>query len=274
MQEANAKSIPVYFINSFTTERFKGNPTAICVCWHPLNEMQMPLIAKELGLPVTAFVEIMEGSTSSFAIRYFTTTTEIPACGHATLAAGKLINMLTGLQQFQFKTGAGSLIDVAIADDLVRMEYPKHKVEYFNVSDEMMKSLSLEKFTCLGYASSLETLFIEVADIESLEKIKPDFSRLIGSSDMIKEVVVTTIGTGKYDYVLRSFCPWIGIDEDPVTGSVQPVLAIHWGKKFSKNKLCAYQASERGGEIFLQVLPDSVEVSGQAVLAMKGEFFL
>ena len=74
-----------------------------------------------------------------------------------------------------------------------------------------------------------------------------------------------------YDFVLRSFCPWIGIDEDPVTGSVHSVLAVKWQKKLQKDTLRAYQASERGGEVGLHVFDDKINISGDFVIVGRGE---
>lgn len=77
-----------------------------------------------------------------------------------------------------------------------------------------------------------------------------------------------------YDYLLRSFCPWIGIDEDPVTGSVHSVLAGFWTKKLNKNKLKAFQCSERGGELFVTSFSDKVELGGKMITILKGDISL
>ena len=78
----------------------------------------------------------------------------------------------------------------------------------------------------------------------------------------------------QYDYLLRSFCPWIGIDEDSVTGSVQAALAPYWAARLNKSKLRAYQASERGGEFILSVEDHQVQIQGACVFVMKGELTL
>lgn len=76
-------------------------------------------------------------------------------------------------------------------------------------------------------------------------------------------MVITAAGDEGYDYVLRSFCPWIGIDEDPVTGSVQAALAPYWAERLGKQRLLAYQASARGGELRLSVERDTVRIGGE-----------
>jgi predicted PhzF superfamily epimerase YddE/YHI9 len=101
----------------------------------------------------------------------------------------------------------------------------------------------------------------------TLRALSPDYSRLVQSSSaVLKEVVVTSRSDhAPYDFLLRSFCPWIGINEDPVTGSVHTVLAHFWKEKLGKNSLTAYQASERGGEVYLKALDNAVELGGNMV---------
>ena len=78
-------------------------------------------------------------------------------------------------------------------------------------------------------------------------------------------------GSG-YDFFTRFFCPKFGIDEDPVTGSIHCVLAPYWGRKLGKQKLTAFQASPRGGTLYLQ-LDDAnqrVQIQGEALTVMDG----
>ena len=268
------RNIPVYFIDTFTSEKFKGNPTAVCLISNSISETEMLLIAKEFNLPVTAFVEMAESNGSLYNIQYFTTLTEIPACGHASLAAAKVVSMLKNRESLQLKPKQGSIIEVSIHNDQIVMSYPKYEVEEFSVTKELAKSLSLEEYISIGFSGELETLFIELPDPEILRNLKPDYRQLIKSTDKIKEVVITSLSDDKqYDYLLRSFCPWIGIDEDPVTGSVHSVLSGFWAKKLNKNNLHAYQASERGGELFIKNFANKVELGGNAFLIMEGSFY-
>ncbi len=75
----------------------------------------------------------------------------------------------------------------------------------------------------------------------------------------------------KYDFVLRSFCPWIGIDEDPVTGSVHCVLGHFWLDRLGKVELVAFQASERGGQLYIKPLQDTVEIGGYSKIIIEGQ---
>jgi predicted PhzF superfamily epimerase YddE/YHI9 len=85
-------------------------------------------------------------------------------------------------------------------------------------------------------------------------------------------VVITSISDdANFDYFLRSFCPWIGIDEDPVTGSVHSVLGNFWKQRLHRQNMNAYQASARGGELLIRAFDDRVEIGGEAVVILTGE---
>jgi predicted PhzF superfamily epimerase YddE/YHI9 len=63
----------------------------------------------------------------------------------------------------------------------------------------------------------------------------------------------------------------MGVNEDPVTGSVHTVLAPYWSKRLGKRKMHAYQASERGGELLMELLDDGrVYITGKAVTVVEG----
>jgi PhzF family phenazine biosynthesis protein len=265
---------PVYFIDSFTAEKFKGNPTAVCLLHSPISDANMLLVAKELNLPVTAFIEMGDNS-EPYNLRYFTTVTEIPACGHATLAAAKAMNLFGNSRSIKFRTIEEKIIEVTMNDDKIVMSYPVYTTEAFDVDNELMISLSVKTGKVIRLCKELETLFIELTDPQQLRDARPDYKRLMKSNDKIIEVVITSVSDDKrYDYLIRSFCPWIGIDEDPVTGSVHSVLAGFWSDRLHKKNLKCYQASPRGGEAFVVAHADKVELGGQAVLVMEGAIYI
>lgn len=263
----------VCLIDTFTSIPFHGNPTAVCHSREELNEGNMQSIAKELNCPVTAFIKNKKARPHDYDIRYFTPSTEIPACGHATLAAAKFLSQHTeNSDSITFHTINNIAIRTAPEAEKIMMTYPAYQMENFIVGEEMMDALGVKSFSMAGYSKDLETLFIELDSPDILRTIQPDYRKLTWSSDRIKEVVITTASDNQaYDYLLRSFCPWIGIDEDPVTGSVHSVLANFWKERSGKAHMKAYQASKRGGELFIRAFDDKVEIGGQAVIILTGE---
>lgn len=268
--------IKTFILDTFTGIPFKGNPTGICYCDNDIEAGKMQLIASELGFPVTAFIRRNNNGKDEYKIRYFTTTTEIPACGHATLGAAAVVfDMVEASSIVNFQTIGNLIINVRKEDQLIIMNYPKYELINYEIPDDLIRSLQIDRHKSAGYCSELETLFIELDNPDVLKSINPDYAKMIAADSNLKEVVITSISDDKeYDFLLRSFCPWIGINEDPVTGSVHSVLAGYWKKRLGKDMLKTYQASERGGEIKVKAFNDKVELSGNCVILLKGELDL
>jgi predicted PhzF superfamily epimerase YddE/YHI9 len=111
---------------------------------------------------------------------------------------------------------------------------------------------------------------IEVDSEESVRNIQPDFTLL--KTVPVRGISVTSLATSPgYDFVSRFFAPRVGINEDPVTGSVHCTLGPFWSKKLGKNEFTAYQASERGGVLRIRVTGDRVYLGGRAVTILRGE---
>ena len=83
-------------------------------------------------------------------------------------------------------------------------------------------------------------------------------------------VIVTAPGDD-CDFVSRYFTPQATALEDPVTGSAHCSSAPFWAERLGKNQLHAKQLSARGGDIYCQVMPDHVRVSGAAVTYLRGK---
>ena len=87
----------------------------------------------------------------------------------------------------------------------------------------------------------------------------------------VRGIIVTSHSAGQYDFVSRFFAPAAGIAEDPVTGSAHCCLGPYWAERLGKTELLAYQASARGGEVWVRVEGDRVLLGGKAVTVMRGE---
>ena len=86
-------------------------------------------------------------------------------------------------------------------------------------------------------------------------------------------VVTSRASTAPYDIISRYFAPWVGVDEDPVTGSVHCCLGPYWSKQLKKRDLIAYQSSARGGVIYLRLADNRIHLGGRAVTVSGGELY-
>lgn len=256
-----------FFIDTFTGSHCNGNPTVVCLVDETVSESKYLGLAKQFNVPVTAFVDVMGKQGDLFPIHYFTITKEIPACGHATLAAAKVLFDLFKKEEISFNTVEKLVINAKQDKEAILLKYPAYAMSPFSVSTQLLESLQLNEIAAAGFCTELETLFIELKSSDELRRAQPNYHQLMNSSDTIKEVVLTSVSDNdRFDYLLRSFCPWIGIDEDPVTGSVHAVLAGYWARRFNKTKLNAYQASAEGGEIIVEATDNHVWIGGKATI--------
>jgi len=266
----------VYHMDAGTSEAFKGNPTSVCILSEECPDEVLQSIATEFNQPVTIY--ILPKTKDAYPIRYFTPTTEISACGHGTLAAGKLLYLLNGILGLDFITIKGLKIPVTIESGRSCIQYPIYSMKDYRqqMKPEFLSALGINDFVSAHFVAELEMIHIELKDPFLLRKLNPDYKRLVESEPKIDQVVITSISDqSQFDFLLRSFCPWIGIDEDPVTGSVHSFLGLYWKNKLGKASLNAFQASPRGGEIQVSVTNDkSVSLKADAVLIFKGEMEL
>jgi predicted PhzF superfamily epimerase YddE/YHI9 len=100
--------------------------------------------------------------------------------------------------------------------------------------------------------------------------LAPDFAKLAAVPG-VRGVYVTGPGDEGYDIVSRCFAPRVGIDEDPVTGSMHCVLVAYWTPRLGHDELRAFQASERGGEMTVVQKGDRVLFTGRSTTVLAGE---
>jgi predicted PhzF superfamily epimerase YddE/YHI9 len=107
-------------------------------------------------------------------------------------------------------------------------------------------------------------------DESAVRELTPDFGLIAATSE--EGFIVTAAGSGEFDLVSRYFGPNLGINEDPVTGFAHCALVDYWYQKTGKLSFKAYQASKRGGELFLEKKGDRVLIQGKVVKVLEGSF--
>jgi PhzF family phenazine biosynthesis protein len=82
------REIPVFQVDAFAEQPFRGNPAAVCPLDHWLPEPELQAIAAEMNLSETAFF-VPRGD--DYELRWFRPRVEVALCGHATLAAARVL---------------------------------------------------------------------------------------------------------------------------------------------------------------------------------------
>lgn len=276
------KVVQIYQVDAFTNECFKGNPAGVCILEKTVEDEYMQLIAKEMNLSETAFVQSFEGrpinQTNIFSLRWFTPKYEVDLCGHATIAASEILFNNIGIKNNQiiYETKSGRLTANKTVDGIA-LDFPIDEALNINPSNDILEAMGIECYENAIIGKNTRKLVIHLKTESEVLKLTPNFEKMkCLEFDMeVKGVGVTCRGNGNYDFISRYYNPWAGVNEDPVTGSVHTLLAPYWGKLLNKNEMKAYQASDRGGEIILRILAgDRVQLIGQTIVVLKGELYI
>jgi PhzF family phenazine biosynthesis protein len=265
--------IVTYIVDSFTDQSFQGNPAGVCVLNQNLSDKLMQSIAKELGLSETAFIIQLE--QDKYGIRYFSPVMEIPLCGHATLAASKvLFEMEPYWTAIHFKTVQDLELRIAKHGKDIEMEFPVYDTIPQNAPDALVEALGLEKILNSAFNKETNILLLEIESSETLKHLSPDFEQLVRSHASINGVLVTALSQKEgFDFESRYFWPWSGTNEDPVTGGTHTFLAKYWGSRLNKTKMNSFQCSERTGFMQVELKSDKMlTIKGEAQIVFKGEF--
>lgn len=256
--------IPIYQVDAFTNERFKGNPAAVCPLdnWLPAAVMQN--IAAENNLAETAFVV---AAGENFEIRWFTPTVEVDLCGHATLASAYVLFNELGFSgdQINFISHRSGPLSVTKNGSILALNFPVDSLTELPLKPEV--AIGLSQTPRAVFKGKTDYLFVYDSEAEILA-LQPDFVAL--KAHAVRGIIVTAPGETT-DFVSRFFGPACGVNEDPVTGSAHTTLTPYWASILGKTELTARQLSQRTGDLTCNLMGDRVEIAGEAVLYLKGE---
>ena len=261
-------AIPIFQVDAFAEEPFKGNPAGVCLLPGPADAAWMQNVAAEMNVAETAF-PLAEGD--GFRLRWFTPKVEVKLCGHATLATAHILyerGILAPDQEARFETLSG-LLTARRDGDLIELDFPARPPlpKPPEWADAVVGALGIKP---VYIGMSAEDVLFEAVDEEAVRSIKPDFAML--RSLPARGVIVTSRSSDKrFDFVSRFFAPAVGVDEDPVTGSSHTVLVPYWAKRLGRTSFTATQASARGGVLYLRLAGDRVRIAGSALTVIRGE---
>lgn len=292
----------IYQVDAFTKNRFEGNPAGVVSNADGLTEPQMQAIARELNNAETAFILSPTAPDHDVWIRFFTPTTEVPSCGHATISAHYVRAIENGLSSctIQQRIGIGILpVDIIKEDSDYRVIMTQGTVEISDsvgveTQNDILGALSLfphdlDQQCPIQIASTGHSkVMVGIKSRDTLNTLQPDLMRLTNISKKIgcNGFFVFTLDSDDNDIFThgRMFAPAIGIPEDPVTGNANGPLGAYLvhhkildapdGSVTFKGK--QGEAIGRPGivEVTVEVKdgrPFKVQVCGNATIAFKTE---
>ncbi len=263
--------LPFFQVDAFADRPFTGNPAAVIPLesW-PADEL-LQKIAAENNLAETAFLVPTREAEVTRELRWFTPTTEVVLCGHATLASGHVLLVADPRRlDVTFRTRNAGLLNVSRAPGGgYALSLPARRP-----APKPLPAI----VAALGVGDVVETLWhphrygvVVLADEAAVRAVAPDFRALAAEGDVL--TIVTARGEAT-DIVSRAFAPGAGIDEDPVTGSAHAVVVPYWAQTLGRDGFTAYQASARGGRLECRLDGDRVILGGRCVTVIEGSFQL
>lgn len=230
------KKLEIFQIDAFTNLPFRGNPAGVTL-GDGLSKNEMQLIAREMNLSETAFIS--KSKVADYKLQWFTPTSEVKLCGHATIASLHFLKerkLLHDKQQVKFETLSGVLNCYRVGNRYF-MQIPIPRIyEYKKSKDQLLKILGLRLNQLSQNVPFLivnrETCYVKVKRLNDLKNLQPNFNELskVGSQNLeFRIIVVYTLETFDRNNSAHSRCfaPYYGINEDPVTGSTNgPLLLV------------------------------------------------
>ena len=263
------RTYPLFQVDAFTGEAFRGNPAAVCVLDEERPAAWMQAVAMEMNLSETAFVRPV---ADAWSLRWFTPNIEVALCGHATLATSHVLltkGYVDANAPIEFSTASGRLRATASAEG-ISLDFPRRELSEEDAPEEVLTAVGVTPVATVRAFTKGERgddWIVELDDEATVRALAPALAGLRRAG--APSVMVTARGAS-YDFVSRFFAPAVGIDEDPVTGSAHCALGPYWAGKLGKTAMRAFQASARGGELGVTVGQRRVGLAGQAVTVLEG----
>ncbi|NXP90975.1 PBLD protein, partial [Passerina amoena] len=220
---------------------------------------------------------------SCFGLRWFTPASEVPLCGHATLASAAVLfhvqkntNSVLTFVTLSGELKARQVKDHIVLDLPLYTAYPQELKEVEELIKAAVGDMAVQD---IRYSPDTKKLLVRLSDTYDrsvLENLKVNAQHFLSAekTGKLKGLILTVKGnsSGKgHDFYSRYFAPWVGVLEDPVTGSAHAVLSSYWSEQLGKKEMLAFQCSRRGGELKISVRGDGrVDIAGQTAVVLKG----
>jgi trans-2,3-dihydro-3-hydroxyanthranilate isomerase len=238
-------TVKIKQVDAFTDSPLTGNPAGVVVKADGLTDQQMQLVAQEMAVSETAFVLAPTTPAADLRIRWFTPRTEVPLCGHATIASFHALaedcmyRMADpGIYHFKLECKSG-ILPVTVEKNaqrtkvLLGLSAPQfvragqHKLDMLRIL-----KISLDEIeNRMPLVIAANDLFVPIRRLHTIFSMKPNFaamSQFLANRSLLGLCVFTTETVDRVStFHSRFFAPTIGIDEDPVTGSANGPLGAY-----------------------------------------------
>ena len=281
---------PFYQVDVFSDELFGGNPLAVFLRGEDFKEAQFQQVAREMNLSETTFVLPSSHPDADFDVRIFTPEKEIPFAGHPTLGTAFVLRHAGLVSETQdhirlnFKVG---VIPVHLQEDgKIFMTQPPGKIlQTFSNTEEIAQALGLTgnniDLPVQTASTGFPALLVPINSLRAMQRIVLNLSLLKvlleeSGVDMIYPFTRQTLDQ-KSSVHARGFAPFVGIPEDPATGSVAGALGYYLKDKDPKEENVIIEQGyemQRPGLIFVRMDGTKIQVGGKTRMVFKASLYL
>jgi len=288
-----------YIVDVFAVEKYTGNQLAVFTDAADLSEAQMQRIAKEINYSETTFITSKEILNGGYDVRIFTPNKELPFAGHPTLGTAYIIQreiIQEAVEKVNLNLQVGQIPvswdNTGDAGEVLWMRQNPATFHQILDATALAPVLSLDvneidsRFPIQEVSTGIPFIVVPLKTHTSLKRIKINkdkYFELIENTDS-KEILVFCPETyaSENNLSVRVFAEYLGVPEDPATGSANGCLAgylvnysyfgdksidvrVEQGYEIGRPSLLLLRAREKGDNI-------EVSVGGKVVMVAKGEF--
>jgi PhzF family phenazine biosynthesis protein len=265
--------LPYWHVDAFADRPFTGNQAAVMPLDAWLPDAVLLAIGEENNFAETAFVVPDSTGEADWELRWFTPTSEVALCGHATLASGHVLltraEGAPGGERVTFRTRRSGVLEVRRAAAGYELALPVTRVAPYT-DEALLAALGTDGECFQSISGAEQTTIVLLQDQAAVRALAPDM-RTLRTIDAM--AICTAPGTGT-DVVSRVFVPAWGVDEDAVTGSAHAALAPFWAERLGRDHFTAHQASARGGDVQCRLEGERAWLGGRCVTVVEGRFYL
>jgi PhzF family phenazine biosynthesis protein len=267
---------------AFTVDPAGGNPAGVVLDAAGLEAAQMQAIAADVGYSETAFVTA--AGVGLYDVRYFAPTSEVPFCGHATIAAAVALAERGAPSALTFRTQSGEIaVSTGNVDGVATATLTSVTPYVELVADEAVE----ETLAALGWSvddldpalppltayAGARHLVLAVTTRARLAALDYDFDRLLAvMSDHRWTTVQLVWREDELTHHVRDPFPVGGVVEDPATGAAAAAYGAYLrslGAVELPARLTLHQGDDLGRPSLLVVdIPagnGGISVTGSAV---------
>ncbi|MDY7013805.1 MAG: PhzF family phenazine biosynthesis protein [Cyanobacteriota bacterium] len=287
-------NLPFYLVDVFADSKYAGNQLAVVADAGNLSALEMQAIAKEMNFSETSFILDRQPRNGGYEVRIFSPQKELPFAGHPTLGTAYILQkeiLKSAEASILLNLKAGQIpVNFQESDLFWMRQNPPIFGQHFDVAP-LADVLNIEveqidaRFPIQAVSTGIPFTIVPLKTHEALKRARVNRERYFewAQSVQAREILIFCPETYSCDNDLsvRVFAEYLGIPEDPATGSANGCLAgylveydyfqggtvearVEQGYEIGRPSLLFLKAQRKNGEI-------EVWVGGRVLMVAKGE---